>query len=162
MKIFDSMKRHMNLLSALLFAVILFSGCSMSRISVSDVSLQRVSPKGLRTLSVQAGAMFDNPTRQVSVYDIEGTVHYRGKVLGTVVAEPFDIAPKCTARASVNAEISLSPEISLKEVLKLAAGPAAMKECTVDIHMKVKRKGLAPMALNRKGVPLEELFDIVR
>ncbi|MGM9786712.1 MAG: hypothetical protein ACI3ZS_07735 [Candidatus Cryptobacteroides sp.] len=153
------MKRHITLLAAIVSAALAMCSCSLTKITVSDVALQRISPKGMKAVSVQVGATFNNPARQVTVSDIVGVVNYNGKVLGTVVAEPFEIAPRTSARNSIKAEIALSPETSVMEVIKLAASSDAIAACTVDISLKIKQKGSAALALKKKGIPLSELLN---
>ncbi|MGM9736542.1 MAG: hypothetical protein ACI3ZL_09040 [Candidatus Cryptobacteroides sp.] len=153
------MRRFFTLSVAAVSAVLLTCSCSLTKISVSDVALQRISPKGLKAVTVQLGATFDNPARLVTVSDVVGVVNYKGKEIGTVVAEPFEIAPKTAARNSIRAEVALSPESSVMEVIKLASSSEALAACTVDISLKIKQKGSAALSLKKKGIPLNELLD---
>lgn len=150
-------KNRILLIITAFLAGILFSGCAVNKLNVSNVKLDGISPKGFRSMDVRLSADIDNPAASIRFSDIKAYIYSDGKVLGTIVAQPVEIARRFKGRSNIEANITLSENASVYEVLKIAASKEKLNQCTVDLELKYRQGKGAPIAVKRKGMTIEEL-----
>ena len=85
------MKKHRFLLLVIiLISAVFMSGCTaILKVNVSDIKIEKVSPKGLRSIDVGMSAMIENPGAKMSISNIAALISYEGKDIGTITAEPI-------------------------------------------------------------------------
>ena len=144
-------KNRILLIITAFLAGILFSGCAVNKLNVSNVKLDGISPKGFRSMDVRLSADIDNPAASIRFSDIKAYIYSDGKVLGTIVAQPVEIARRFTVRSNIEANMTLSENASVYEVLKIAASKEKLNQCTVDLELKYRQGKGAPIAVKRRG-----------
>ena len=150
-------KNRILLIITAFLAGILFSGCAVNKLNVSNVKLDGISPKGFRSMDVRLSADIDNPAASIRFSDIKAYIYSDGKVLGTIVAQPVEIARRFTGRSNIEANMTLSENASVYEVLKIEKKKKKLNQCTVDLELKYRQGKGAPIAVKRKGMTIEEL-----
>jgi len=143
----------------LLSAVLCLTGCKgVKDIRVTSVNVVSVSPKGFRSMDLVLSVGIDNPTKQVQVSDIEGSLVHSGKIIGRMVADPVTLAARTSQIYAFKANVSLAQGAVLKDLMVLMQ-PEALEDCTVDVSFKARYGKNATVPLKLKDKPLKELLE---
>ena len=140
----------------MLMALLLcLTGCKgIKDIRVNSVKVESVSIRGFKGLDVHLEAEVHNPSKQVRLTEIEGTVISSGKVIGRLAMDPVILVAKSTEKYKLKANVSLAEGAGLKELMNLNP-----ENCTVDVSVRAAYGKGAPVLVKRKNIPLKELLN---
>lgn len=143
------------LVSALLMTL---GGCKkMKEISVTSVEIEAISPKGLQGINVFLAVGIDNPSIQISLENINGSLKHSGKVLGRVTMDPFVVQARSAEIYHLRAFVTLGEDATLKDLIMLT-DMEKLKECTVDVSATPRLKGGLGAPITLKNIPFEKLL----
>lgn len=132
--------------------------CSkISQIELKSCSVASVSPSGLRSLNARLLLEIDNPALQLYLSDIEGSLYYKGEEYVQYSASPVEVKAKTSAVYPLDCKASLSPSVSLLDLMALAKN-YDLGDFTTDISAKVKLKSGVAKNFKMKGIPIKELL----
>ena len=142
-----------------LATLLCLSGCKNVRdIRVTSVELESISTRGLKSVDIFIKVGVDNPAKQVSFSEIEGSLMHSGKVIGKLAMDSFSLGAKTSDVYTLKANVALAKGAGLKELMLLAS-PDALNVCTVDVSAKAAYGKGKPMPVKLKDIPLKELLD---
>ncbi|MCM1503064.1 MAG: hypothetical protein NC115_10430 [Bacteroidales bacterium] len=145
--------------AVLLAAVFTLSGCvDYKNLKITSFSIERIAPQGLRSVSGTAKVGVDNPSAAFSIYNIEGVVKKNATEFGTFSVNPVSVAEKSAQICTVNGTMSLSPSVSILEVLSVAAS-MSVDDFTVSISCTVKARGGVAKKVNLKDIPAKAILN---
>ena len=148
---------------AILAVTLVSGGCAkLSRVCVTSVALESVSPKGFRSLTLNLNVGVHNPASEITLSEISGELLLSGKVIGKVAMAPVVLAPKADSTYKVNPDLSLAEGVSIMQVLALAGKQTTLDEATANIYAKIKVKGLPVKKMKMEGVSVKELLELLK
>ena len=151
-------KHRFLLLVIILISAVFMSGCTaILKVNVSDIKIEKVSPKGLRSIDVGMSAMIENPGAKMSISNIAALISYEGKDIGTITAEPIELARKFSGRFPVNVNMTVADAASVWDVVKIVSSKEKSDACIVDLTFIYKQGSGAPMTIRRKGLKVGDL-----
>ena len=151
-------KKCILLLTSVIIAALLSSGCTaILKVKVSDIKVEKVSPKGLRSIDAGLSAMIDNPSAKMLISDIVAIVSYDGKDIGTITAAPIEIARKFSRRQQIQVNMTVADNASAWDVVKIVSSKEKFDACVVDLTFKYKQGSGAAMTIRRKGMKVGDL-----
>lgn len=140
------------------------SGCGnlkdIKDIKVTSVNVESISPRGFKSVDVFLSAGVENPAKQVSVSEINGSIEYSGKIIGVLAMDPFVLAAKSTEVYNLKANIGLAKGAGYKDLMVLV-NPDALNSCTVDISAKATYGKNTVVPIKIKDVPLNKLLKSI-
>ena len=137
-------------------------GCSKyKQIRPVSAKLESITPQGFTSVSAVVALEIDNPAGQLSLSEIEGVITHSGKVFGTVAVDPFILEARSLETYHLNAVLSLSRDLNLFDVMSLLK-TNVLEECTVDLYAKATLKTGVSKKMAFEGLPLKELYELVR
>ena len=150
--------------SIALFAVMLcLAGCKkVSDIRMTSVSLDSISPRGLKSLSLDISLGVHNPASEISLSEISGQVLISGKVIGNVAVAPVILAARTDSTYLVKADVALAEGVSVFEVLAYVKNKDVLEKATVNLYAKVKMKGAPAKNVKMEDVPLKKLMELLK
>lgn len=149
-------------LLVLAVAMTCLSGCSkFKQIRPVSASVESIVPTGLRSVAAVVAVEIDNPAAQLALSEIEGVIYHSGKVFGRVALDPFILEARSLETYSLHAVLTLDKGVSLLDLMSLMKSNV-IEECTVDLQVKASLKGGASKRMKIDGLPLKELYELVR
>lgn len=145
----------------MLVAVTLMSlpGCvNLSKVSVGEMSIKSITPKGLRNISGTVSVKVDNGTTEFTLTDISGTVFYDGTPIFDFSVDPVTVAAKTADTYDVRGSVSLDNGITLLSLVPMLKSFDANK-CTADVKFRLKPKGVSAKIMTFKGIRLGRFID---
>lgn len=139
--------------------VLLLGGCKKVKdMKVTSFELESIAPHGLTALDVFVAVGIDNPSIQVGVEDIRGSLKRSGKVLGRLTVDPFVLKARSSEIYRLKATMRLGEDANLRDLLQLA-DQTALDQYVVDVSVKVRHKSgvAAPIEIN--DIPLKKLLN---
>lgn len=152
------MRRRILVIFAAIAMVVLSSCSKISQIEVKSCSVASVSLSGLRGVVGQLLLEVDNPALQFTLEDIEGVLYYKGEEYVNYNADPVTINARTTAVYPLDCKASLSPNVSLLQLMSLAR-QFDLADFTTDIHAKVRLKSGAAKGFTFKDIPIKDLLN---
>ena len=147
----------------LLATMVLSGGCSrLSQVRPTSFALDSMSPRGLRSLSLDASVGVHNPASQIVLSEIFAEVTVSGKVIGNVAVDPVILAARTDSTYKIKADVTLAEGTSLMTLLAVAGKKSSLDDATADISAKVKVRGAAARKIRLKDIPLNELLQILK
>lgn len=147
------------LLAALL--ILFLTGCGgiaqLKNIQVTSVSLDSVTPAGLRAVGATLSVGVENPAMQFTLEDIEGVLYRKGKELVEYTADPVTVRRKSSEVYPVSLTARLAGDSSVLSLLGLSAH-FDPEEFTTDVRATVRLKSGAKKKLDFKNIPIKELI----
>lgn len=137
----------------------MLTGCKKIKdIRVTSVTLEAISPEGLKGLNVFLAVGIDNPAFQIGLEDIHGTLKHSGKVLGRMAMDPIVVQARSAEIYHVKAFLSIGEDATLRDLIMLT-DMEKLKECMIDVSAIPRlRSGLgAPITI--KNIPLKKLLE---
>lgn len=126
---------------AIILSVLLLSSCKnafhVEDIRPTSFELESMSPNGLRSVNATVGVGISNPSVTFQVSEAEALVYHKGRLLGKVQLEPFEVKKKTDEVHSIDCTMTLADGINLFEVMALAA-KFNVDDFTMDISGIVK------------------------
>lgn len=145
--------------AVLLAAVFSMSGCvDYKNLKITSFSIDSLSPQGFRSVFGTASVGIDNPSLAFSVYDISGIVKKSGTEFGTFSVNPVTVPEKSSSVCKVSGTMSLSPSVSILEVLSVAAS-MKVDDFTVSVSCTVKPRGGIAKKVNLEDVPAKAILN---
>ena len=144
----------------LLVTVLLAAGCGkIGDIHLTGYKVAAISPVGLRGLDVALNLGIDNPAMQFTVCDITAEVFRDGRSVGIYTsADPVTVKARTVGTYRLDGRIQLSDGVSLMQVLGYVS-KFEVDRYTLSYGATVKLKSGARVKLQKKNVPLKELFE---
>lgn len=140
-------------------------GCAdikkLEDLRADSVKVEKVSPNGLRGLSLTLLVEVDNPGAEVSLSEISGQLEHSGKVLGNVAVDPFTIQGKKTDTYRLEADLSLGEDATVFDLGRLL-DKKVLDEALVDFSAKVKVRRGPARNIKVNDLPLKKLIDAVK
>ncbi len=134
-------------------------GCGKVKdITVTSVSVESISPQGLKGLNVYLAVGIDNPAFQIGLEDIHGSLKHSGKVLGRVVVDPLTLQARSAEIYHVKAFVTLGEDATLRDLLMLT-DMSRLYECMVDVSAVPRLKSGLGAPLTIKDIPLKKLLE---
>ena len=160
---FADMKIRM-LITALL-AVFLTVGCAdikrLEDMKIDSVTVENLSPVGLRGLDLTLALNVDNPGAQVSLSEISALLEHSGKVLGKVAVDPFILQGKTAGTYHLKAGITLSEDATILDLAKLL-DKKVLDEMLVDLSAVVRLRKGPSRKMEMNDIPLKKLIETVK
>lgn len=137
-------------------------GCAkFKQIRPVSAELEAFTPRGFRAVEAVIALEMDNPASQISLSEIEGVISRSGKVFGRVAVDPFIMNARSVETYHLNAVLTLDEGVSLFELMSLLKSNV-LEEFTVDFHAKASLKSGASKKVAFEGLPLKELYELVK
>ena len=147
---------------AAMLALLCLCGCSKyKQIRPVSANLESISPQGFRSVAAVVALEIDNPAGQVTLSEIEGQIVRSGKVFGKVAVDPFILEARSLKTYHLRAEINLGEDVNLLDVMSLLK-TNVLEEFTVDLYARATLKAGASKKMAYEGLPLKELYELVR
>lgn len=152
-------RRIVNIVVALLVAVICFSGCAkFKEIRPVSAEIEHITPSGLRSVAVTAKVEIDNPAQQITLSDIEGVVSHSGKVIGRVDVDSFILEARTLGEYHLRAVVTLEEGTSIFNVMSLVRNET-IYDSVIDIYFKASLRGGLSKKIAFEGMPLRTLMN---
>lgn len=149
--------RIITLLVAL--SAVFMTGCSNIRnIELKSCALDSISMAGLRGINATLLLEIDNPALQFGLEDIEGVLYRNGEEYVTYKADPIKVDARTCAVYPLPCSATLSPEVSLIQVLSMARN-FNLEEFTTDIHAKLRLKNGVAKGFTFRDIPIKDLME---
>jgi len=140
-------------------AAIFLTGCSKIRqIELKSCALDSVSMAGLRGVNATLLLEIDNPALQFGLEDIEGVLYRNGEEYVSYKADPIKVDARTCAVYPLACNATLSPNVSLVQVLSLAKN-FNLEEFTTDIHAKLRLKSGVAKGFTFRDIPIKDLLE---
>ena len=147
---------------AAMLALLCLCGCSKyKQIRPVSANVESISPQGFRAVAAVVALEIDNPAGQVTLSEIEGQIVRYGKVFGKVAVDPFILEARSLKTYHLRAEINLGEDVNLLDVMSLLK-TNVLEEFTVDLYARATLKAGASKKMAYEGLPLKELYELVR
>ena len=135
------------------------AGCGKVKdITVTSLQLESIAPQGLKGIDVYMAVGIDNPSFQIGLEDIHGSLKHSGKVLGRVTMDPMVLQRKSAEIYHVKAFLSLGEDAGLRDLLMLT-NIEKLYECTVDVSATPRLKSGLGTPITLKDIPLKKLLE---
>ena len=145
-----------------MLAMLCLCGCSKyKQIRPVSAQLESISPQGFRTITAVVALEVDNPAGQLTLSEIEGVISHSGKVFGKVTVDPFILEARSLKTYHLHAVLNLSGDVNLLDIMSLLKSNV-LEECTADLYAKATLKAGASKKMAYEGLPLKELYELVR
>ena len=148
---------------ALLAVILVLGGCAkVSQIRVTSVSIDSVTPRGLRSLSMNISVGVHNPAPEISLSEISGQVLVSGKVIGNVAMAPVILTARTDSTYHLTADVALADGVSVFEVFALVKKADVIEQTTANLYAKTKIKGAPAKNVKMENVPLKQLMEYIK
>lgn len=136
------------------------TGCAskMKDIALQDYKIELISPQGMRGVDVTVALTVYNPSAQVTLSEISGTVFRKGTEFATFTAGDITLHRKCTATYPLEASIRLGKDISLFDLMGLATDHDP-EDFTVSLHAHARLKSGLGKDLDFNDMPIDKLLE---
>ena len=135
------------------------AGCGKVKdITVTSLQLESIAPQGLKGIDVYMAVGIDNPSFQIGLEDIHGSLKHSGKVLGRVTMDPMVLQRKSAEIYHVKAFLSLGEDARLRDLL-MFTNIEKLYECTVDVSATPRLKSGLGTPITLKDIPLKKLLE---
>jgi hypothetical protein len=156
-------KKGINIIILVATALMMcLTGCSdiqkVKEINVTSLTIEKISPAGLRGLDVYLAAGIDNPSIQIGLTEINGSLTHSGKVLGRLAMDPVTIYGKSAEIYHLKANVSLDKEATFRDLM-LLTDPQKLYECMVNISVRAVLKNGMSIPIELKDIPLKKLLN---
>lgn len=141
--------------------VVAASCVDINDIEITSFKINSVIPKGLKSVSGTVSVGVNNGTKGFTISDIEGTIYRNGTDIGTFTADPVTVEAKTSATYKVTGVLNLNSNISVLEILALAADFNA-EEFTVSVSAKFDVKGGVSKRVELEKVPVKKVLSRVK
>lgn len=134
--------------------MLLLQGCAskMKDIALQDYKIEHISPEGMRGVNVTLALTVYNPSAQVTLSEISGTVFRKGTEFATFTAGDITLHRKCTETYPLEASLRLGKDISLFDLMGLATDHDP-EDFTVSLHAHASLRSGLGKDLDFKEVP---------
>lgn len=161
-RLITDMKRLFYYISMIFTVILTVNGCvNVKGLEVTSAKVESVRPRGMRALGLTANIGIDNPSREFSIYDIEGSI-YRGKQnIGDFKADPVTVLAKRSMTYMVKAEFSMDSSLTFMDLMAMIPD-FDLDEYRTDIQFKVRPKGGCAQKIRLKDIPVRNVMDMFR
>ena len=151
--------RRIKLITALVLCVFA-TGCralrNVDKIAVTSVGIQSVNPTSSRSAEAVLLLEIDNPSLSFTASDINGTVKYKGKQMGSFTAGRLSVIGRTKQVYELPCTARLSEDVSVLEVMRiLSKNSFEGATADVDVHVNVGKLG---KTLKFRELDLNELM----
>ena len=142
--------------------ILCLTGCSdiqkVKEINVTSLTIEKISPAGMRGLNVYLAVGIDNPSIQIGLTEINGSLTHSGKVLGRLAMDPVTIYGKSAEIYHLKANVSLDKEATIRDLM-LLTDPQKLYECMVNISVRPVLKNGMSLPIELNDIPLKKLLN---
>lgn len=150
-------RRLLTIISTL--ALLVLCSCSkIKQIELKSCSVASISMSGLRGVTAQLLLEIDNPALQFTLSDVDGVIYYKGEEYGTYTAGPIEVKGKTCAVYPLDCKASVSPNVSLLELVSLAKS-IDMEQVTTDINVRITLKKGVSKHFKIKDLHINDLLE---
>ena len=151
--------RRIKLITAIVLCVFA-TGCralrNVDKIAVTSVGIQSVNPTSSRSAEAVLLLEIDNPSLSFTASDINGTVKYKGKQMGSFTAGTLPVIGRTRQVYELPCTARLSEGASLLEVMRIMSkGDYEGATVDVDVHVNLGKLG---KTLKFRDLDLNELM----
>ena len=152
--------RKIRLITALVLCVVA-TGCralrNVDKIAVTSVGIQSVNPTSSRSAEAVLLLEIDNPSLSFTASDINGTLKYKDKVMGTFTAGKLPVIGRTKQVYELPCTARLAENVSVLELMRLVA-KRDLEGATadVDVHVELGKLG---KTLKFRNMDLKELMQ---
>ena len=151
--------RNIRLITALVLCL-LATGCralrNVDKIAVTSVGIQSVNPTSSRSAEAVLLLEIDNPSLSFTASDINGTIQYKGKQMGSFTAGTLPVIGRTKQVYELPCTARLAENVSVLEIMRLMA-QQSLEGATadVDVHVDIGKLG---KTLKFRNLDLNELM----
>ena len=151
--------RNIKLITALVLCL-LATGCralrNVDKIAVTSVGIQSVNPTSSRSAEAVLLLEIDNPSLSFTASDINGTIQYKGKQMGSFTAGTLPVIGRTKQVYELPCTARLAENVSVLEIMRLMA-QQSLEGATadVDVHVDIGKLG---KTLKFRNLDLNELM----
>ena len=151
--------RNIKLITALVLCL-LATGCralrNVDKIAVTSVGIQSVNPTSSRSAEAVLLLEIDNPSLSFTASDINGTIQYKGKQMGSFTAGTLPVIGRTKQVYELPCTARLAENVSVLEIMRLMA-QQSLEGATadVDVHVNIGKLG---KTLKFRNLDLNELM----
>lgn len=151
--------RNIRLITALVLCL-LATGCralrNVDKIAVTSVGIQSVNPTSSRSAEAVLLLEIDNPSLLFTASDINGTIQYKGKQMGSFTAGTLPVIGRTKQVYELPCTARLAENVSVLEIMRLMA-QQSLEGATadVDVHVNIGKLG---KTLKFRNLDLNELM----
>lgn len=151
--------RNIRLITALVLCL-LATGCralrNVDKIAVTSVGIQSVNPTSSRSAEAVLLLEIDNPSLSFTASDINGTIQYKGKQMGSFTAGTLPVIGRTKQVYELPCTARLAENVSVLEIMRLMA-QQSLEGATadVDVHVNIGKLG---KTLKFRNLDLNELM----
>ena len=152
--------RRIKLITVLVLCVFA-TGCralrNVDKIAVTSVGIQSVNPTSSRSAEAVLLLEIDNPSLSFTASDINGTVKYKDKLMGSFTAGKLPVVGRTKQVYELPCTARLSENVSVLEVMRiLAKNSYEGATADVDVHVNIGKLG---KTLKFRNLDLNELMQ---
>ena len=151
--------RKIRLITALVLCL-LATGCralrNVDKIAVTSVGVQAVNPTSSRSAEAVLLLEIDNPSLSFTASDINGTIQYKGKQMGSFTAGKLPVIGRTKQVYELPCTARLAENVSVLEIMRLMV-QQSLESATadVDVHVNIGKLG---KTLKFRNLDLNELM----
>ena len=151
--------RSIRLITALVLCL-LATGCralrNVDKIAVTSVGIQSVNPTSSRSAEAVLLLEIDNPSLSFTASDINGTIQYKGKQMGSFTAGTLPVIGRTKQVYELPCTARLAENVSVLEIMRLMAQQSLDgATADVDVHVNIGKLG---KTLKFRNLDLNELM----
>lgn len=152
--------RHWKLIAVLLLCICA-TGCralrNVNKIAVTSVGIKSVNPTSSRSAEAVLLLEIDNPSLSFTASDINGTIKYKDKVMGSFTAGTLPVVGRTKQVYELPCTARLADNVSVLEVMRLTS-KRSLEGATADVDVRVNI-GKLGKALKFRDLDLKELME---
>ena len=131
---------------AILVLCLFATGCralrNVDKIAVTSVGIKSVNPTSSRSAEAVLLLEIDNPSLSFTASDVNGTVYYKGKVMGSFTAGTLPVIGRTKQVYELPCTARLAENVSILEIMRIFAGGSYEGVTTdVDTHVNIGKLG---------------------
>ena len=145
---------------ALLVLCLFATGCralrNVNKIAVTSVGIKSVAPTSSRSVEAILLLEIDNPSLSFTASDINGTLYYKGKIMGSFTGWTLQVIGRTKQVYELPCTARLAENISILEAMRiLAIGNYEGATADVDTHLNIGKLG---KTLKFRNLDINELM----
>ena len=152
--------RKIRLITALVLCL-LATGCralrNVNKIAVTSVGIQSVNATSSRSAEAVLLLEIDNPSLSFTASDINGTIHYNGKQLGSFPGGKLPVVGRTKQVYELPCTARLAENVSVLEVMRIIS-KRSLEGATADVDVQVNI-GKLGKKLKFRNLDLNELMQ---
>lgn len=143
------------------FTILAGTGCSnlkeLKNIRATSARVESFRISSLKTVDAVFDIAVDNPAKDITLSDINGTIEQNGEVIGNFSAAPLDIPGRTQSTIRVKGRVELAPGLSPIKIMSLVNN-ADLDSFTASVSLKAGIGKKAGKRFSFKRIPISGII----